>query len=704
MTASWLARWGVAAVLAAGGSGSSAAEAPPAADPSGPYKAVQHAFLREEFQAVVEGAQQFLRQHPEAPQAYRVWLWSGLSLDRVGRTADALGELRRLEAHLGPEQPLWAEVVFWQGDVSRRAGQLSEAKAVFQRLLERTPESLWAPHARQGLGLVYLQLESYERALRYFREVAAERGEGPMALEARLYEGLCQLKLRRFADAVEGLGPLVDRLGSEPVAAQAAVYLAESLAELQRYEEATQVYGHALRIGSASRWQALAQFGLGWVAYRAGRCADSVQAFERYLGQPDAEHQVEARYAQGVCLERLGREPEALVQLERAARAQPGHPLAREAQLAAAGLLQRQGRFAQAEALLHSLLVRGDRDWIARCHLRLGALFLDQGRAEQAREAFGRAKRADTPALRQSAMNGLGEVHVFYGDLPQARKQFQESVRVSPSSVAGAAAAHELGRLLLLEGKPGEAAGVFRELGAREEPEVAVLARLALALALIRHKDAESARAQLEVLRRQDPETRARAGYYLALLAMERQEEPVARRLAEETIAEAPRSEESASAWVMLADLKAARDSVGQARRWLAKMLGQRPELPRQHRGVLAKRLGDFARAEGAYAEAIAWYDQAESLLPRHAAEVTYRIASCYEEGGDLALAVERYLGIVPAPWRVRGILAAAKLLERQGRSRDAEALYKQLAGESVPEAKVVQERLAGWTLSETSN
>ena len=119
------------------------------------------------------------------------------------------------------------------------------------------------------------------------------------------------------------------------------------------------------------------------------------------------------------------------------------------------------------------------------------------------------------------------------------------------------------------------------------------------------------------------------------------------------------------------------------------------PVLAGRHRAKLAKRLGDYARMEHLYADAIRWYDVAGGFLPSLRPEVSYRIASCYEEGGDLEVAMHRYQLIERPPWHVRGQLALAKLLEREDRLKEARAIYERLAAEPIPEAEVVRERLA---------
>ena len=70
-------------------------------------------------------------------------------------------------------------------------------------------------------------------------------------------------------------------------------------------------------------------------------------------------------------------------------------------------------------------------------------------------------------------------------------------------------------------------------------------------------------------------------------------------------------------------------------------------------------------------------------------------MASCYEELGDVELALVRYQQIAQPPWRIRGQLAAAKLMERDGRWERATAIYQAITQQAVPEAKIAQERLA---------
>lgn len=661
------------------------------------YAALQHAFLREEFQAVATLAQTFLVEHPDAPEALRVRIWQVLSLDRLERSPEALEALDVLRARLTPDDPLWAEVLYWEGDICRRTFRMMPSKLAFQRLLERYPDSTWAPMAQLGLGVIYTHQQAFELARQRFHQLALQKAGSPLALDALLYEGFCNLRLKRFQETVNIVQPLLEQLEDPRTVSQAAFYLGEGFTGLERFGEAINAYRRAIKATEASTWSQLALFGVGWAGFRAGRCDESIEAFERYLSLQIPDHRTEALFAQASCLSQVGRQREALSLFGRVFDRDPDHPLAVESGLIIVDAYRQQERFTPAKQLLHALL-RRRLDARARAHvqLRLGAIALDQGNAAQAQTVYQLAAAADEPTVRQAALSGLGDIQIFLGNLDEAQRLYEEAVKRSEDTPLAMRATYQLGRIHLQRKAFDKAAAIFRQLV--EQPTAGLVedARLALALTSLNQGETNAARAQLEAIRGQRPSSAAaaRAAYYLALLMLEEGNEETAERLCRETIARAPRAEEAADARLLLADLLARRTSVRDAMDWL-KDSSQSANVPWRHRARIAKRVGDFAREEGAYVQAIRWYDEAMRLLPSLRGEATYRTASCFEDGGDHELAMLWYQAVPQPPWNIRGQLALAKLLERHDRLREATAIYELLAREPIPEADVVRERLA---------
>ncbi len=674
-----------------------AAPAAVRAEPTPGYPAIQRAFLREDFAATAMLAREFLVQYPHGAETPRVWLWLVLSLDKLQRAAEALDQLDRLKERLTPSDSFWAEVLYWEGDISRRTMELSRAKGAFQRLLEQYPGSNWAAQGQLGLGLVYFHQQAFEQAISHFHEVGLRRATTPVALDALLFEGLCQFRLKRFDDAVRTFRPLLVRLKDRTAVTQASFYLGESLSALERFDEAALAYQRASLASELTSWSRLAQFGMGWAYYRLDRCQDSLEAFDRYLEAGPREHRLEALFAQGSCYARLGQEGDAERRFKELTRADPRHPLVLEAAMALADFHRKEGRPAEARRLLHRFLTPGLAGQ-ARAHIqvKLGAVALDEGNVAQARTVFELARETTDPVILQAALSGLGDVHVVLGDLTTAVARYQEAVAVAEKSAVGTYALYQVGRIRLQQDDADGAVEVFQRLRVGPDHQFANEARIALIIAYLRRKDERLAQAQIDGIRKQWPgtEVAARAAYYQALLLFDRGEEGATQKLCQETILKAARSDEAIDARLLLADLRLQWSTPQEVAQWLGSMYAA-VGLPPAHRAKLAKRLGGLAKDRQAFAEAIRWYERAMSSLPAMAGEATYRIASCYEEGGDLALAMEWYGRIRQDVWRVRGQLALGKLLERQERWREAETLYVRLSKESIPEAQVAEERLA---------
>jgi len=667
-----------------------------AGESSAGYLTIQGAFLREDFAQVVPLAQRFILQHPDAPEVPRVWLWLSLSLDRLEQADEALRELNRLKARLRPGEALWVEALFWEGEISRRAFDMARARSAYEQLLAEAPASSWSTQAQLGLGLIALHEQAFDEAIAHFHAVASQEAGTASGLDAQLYQGLAHLQTNEFQEAAMILQPLVSRLREPVNRAQAACYLGESLSGLGRHADAAEQYRQALAAAPASQWGRVAQFGLGWAQFKAGACEESVRAFEAYLAHPEAEHHTEALYAQGHCLLQLTREPEALARFEQIVSRSPDHALALDSGFLLVESYRRQGRLVLAKELLHALIRRHRTPASqGQIQLRLGAIALEQGNGAQARTIFNLAAEHEEAAIRQAALSGLGDVQLFFGHLGSARRFYEEAMRLDPGASVAAYAQYQLGRIHLQAGAFEQAVRIFQQLLHAEDQALADDAHLALVIAYLNQQEHALARGLLAAIRRQRPTEAlaARAAYYEALLALGDGDDAAAARLCQELVARAPASDEALEARLLLADLEvqagAASEAIDALRR-----LYEEGSLSRSHRAKLAKRLGDFARTDGRYPEAIQSYAEAAQLWPSLDAEAAYWSASCYEAGGDLDLASRWYQQADQPPWQLRGQLAVAKLLERQERLGEARAIYERLAGQPIPEAGLIQERL----------
>ena len=661
------------------------------------YPMIQRAFLQEEFERVRALAQTFITEHPAVPEAGRVRLWLALSLERLQQTGTALEELDVLKTQLRSDDPLWPEALYWEGEISRRALQMLRAKSAYRQVLERGAASTWAPKAELGLGLVLLHQQAFQEARDHFHQTASVEPPSSLTLDARLLEGFCALRMGRHGEAVATLEPLIGQYRAPSEIAETAFYLGEALSGQERYDEALRAYQHAAASGAATPWSRAAQLNMGWVLAKLDRCEDSVQMLNRYLASREAEHRAEALFVQAGCLMRMNQEPEALSRLQEIVGQGSNQPLTVESGLLLIDAYRRQDRPDMAETVARALLDRpleaALRDQV---QLQLGVVVLERSDPLAATALFEPLLRSETISTRQGALIALGDVEVSRGNLDGAKARYEEAVSAAEDSTLGARALYQIGRIQSRAGAWEDAVDTFQRVLGTADEALADEARLELAMGHLNRNELEASRHLLRTIRGRQPDrpVGARAAYYEALLALEADDAMSAMQLCRETIERAPREDEALDARLLLAELQERLGSVPDARVPLRSAYDSE-RLPVSHRARLAKRLGDLAAAKRAYPEAIRWYEAAQRLLPLLDGEMTYRIASCYEEGGDTALALRWYRRADHGPWRIRGGLATARLLEREGRLAEAEATYLKLSGEPVPEAKTARERLA---------
>jgi tetratricopeptide (TPR) repeat protein len=668
------------------------------------YTEVQHAFLQEDFTAVTQLADAFLAQNPEAPESARVWLWLALSYDRLSEAHEALRELDQLKRRLPSKDPFWPEVLFWEGDISRRAFQMPRAKAAYSRLLKQHAGSSWAAQAELGMGLIELHHQAFEAAIPHFRAVSARGGETPAVQDARLFEGICQLQLKRYGKAIDALEQLLAGVQDPNVISQAAFYLGESYSGLEQFENAAAAYARAIQsTRKGSQWWRPSQFGLGWAHYRGSRCEESVEAFNAYLDGTASEHVTEALYARGSCLVKLGREAEAVDSFREIALRDPDHALALDSAFAVVDAYRRDGQFADAKKLLHDYLKhKTDPTSRAQIQLRLGAIALEQGNVLQARTVFTLATEDPDKSIRQSAYSGLGDVQLYFGNFVEAGKLYQQAADAGQETPAADRALFQRGRVHLQLNELKEAEAIFRRLADKKDSVVGDDARLALIITYMnRNEDAKACDIIMAIHQeRAGTPLAVRVAYYEALLAMAQEDMEGAKRFSHGLLAKAPMTDEAFEARLLLADMQLREKSPKAALTTLRSYFTQE-RLPVSQRAKVAKRIGDLLRDEHRYQEAIRWYAESMELMAAMTGEATYRIASCYEEAGDFEVAVSWYQKIDQAPWQVRGQLAAAKLLEqRLDRPAQAKEIYEALAKEPIPEAKLIRERLSSWRAS----
>jgi tetratricopeptide (TPR) repeat protein len=229
---------------------------------------------------------------------------------------------------------------------------------------------------------------------------------------------------------------------------------------ITRTRSAAEQHGWLAELGWASYWDASLRIYLGDMA---GTAELAGQAFDRFLAAGEPVGQCRAAMLRSAALRYAGD-------------LRASEPLAR------AGL-------ALAERL-------GDPLLLARAHQAASEILLVTGRAgeaeEHSRAALAFAGQLDSVVELARVICGLGDVLRASGRAAEARQSYSESARLySRSGVAWFRAYPMLnqGLMALLDGQPGEAEPLLREILAGGRPQFLGTAHLGLAVTSAHHRD-----------------------------------------------------------------------------------------------------------------------------------------------------------------------------------------------------------------------
>lgn len=300
---------------------------------------------------------------------------------------------------------------------------------------------------------IFWQQPAADPAALFARAVALQQ-EGKLEDAAREYRAALKQK-PDYVEAHANLGVVLSRLG--------------------RYEESVSAYEAAYKL-APQLYQI--QLNLGIAHYRNSQFARAVESFEIVLArQPDI---VQARQLYGVALVALGRDEDAIKQLEGLRDASPpdatvlyalGLACLRAGKAGFRATLERLAAFPEGEAALHLLQGQAffrDREFehaleelkgaekrnpeLPRLYYILGLTHLQLAQNKEAVAAFENALRRaprDAATLYQLALAFESD-----GDLPAAEKNLRESLSLAPDSPESNALA---GRILFKQGRHTEA-------------------------------------------------------------------------------------------------------------------------------------------------------------------------------------------------------------------------------------------------------
>jgi tetratricopeptide (TPR) repeat protein len=318
-------------------------------------------------------------------------------------------------------------------EVSRVLYGLMSAGRI-RRVATAAPPAERLDHSRllehRNLGVAFYRTGMFSEAEREFRRV--EELE-PADADAPFHLGLIALQQSRWADALAALERAIERAGRLPAILHNKALALEGLGRL---DEAEATLADAVE---GDRDDPRLWTGWGLLALRRDEVALAMERFARSReGYRDAVPPARWYWGTAWAEAHSGNWADGIATVREGVETYPSNPVLRTT---LGVLLEGTGEVAEAEIHLRHAL--GEDPTIPQVSKNLGDLLYRAGRWEEAEEAFQRSAIL-APTLGDDLFFKLGNLACRRGDLPAARRHWEEALAINPehalarSNLAGA--------------------------------------------------------------------------------------------------------------------------------------------------------------------------------------------------------------------------------------------------------------------------
>jgi len=440
-------------------------------------------------------------QYPDSGFAQNLGTTLGEVYYRLGQHSAAANELQQRLPDLTGTEELRALLLL--GETYNQLERPDAARTQYQSVLDRAPNSSYAPLARYGLAWQHYRTERYEAAARTFEKVRST--SGPLATKATYYEAVNRALLDETERAVQLFRAVLDARSEERLAAEAQYELGLLLYQQQQYGAAADAFRTVTRDSASTDRMGTAYYWLGNAYLASDQLDRALEAYSRAIDRGAAPTSVivEVRFQKAWTLYQNGRYAEAgplfrslanrhpntsrgqaalfwgadtFYQQERYDRARPlfqgfldTSPEGRRragAQYALAWTHFKERRFEDAARLFRVFLStyenRSDRSVPYRqdAQLRLGDCYFALKRYEDAIAAYDRAKGAGTDYAAYQSGRAL-----YFADRPDdALDRLQQVVDRAADSPWRPNALYRIGDIHFQQQRYEEARSAFRQL------------------------------------------------------------------------------------------------------------------------------------------------------------------------------------------------------------------------------------------------
>lgn len=269
--------------------------------------------------------------------------------------------------------------LYFAGLCFRELKRVPEATAVFRRITEDHPESVWANRARFEVGETFYQQKDFNLAAQTFQNIYRDRPSDQWETLAYYRMACVDMQQNNFKAAEEKLTILADDNKDPMLLSNITYLLSEALAEQKKVTHLIDILESAQK---TKRKSVDNMYRLIWGYTAQGDYKKAIDLANDFLStQLDADLTPRALLVQGYAFNKLGKLPEAFASYQLVVENFPATPYAAKATQLAAMNYYRAGQFKAVTTQVNSLwesIDNGVRNhypetlyWLAQAHLKL---------------------------------------------------------------------------------------------------------------------------------------------------------------------------------------------------------------------------------------------------------------------------------------------------------------------------------------------
>lgn len=274
-------------------------------------------FLSGQYSEAVTGYRNFLKDQSDDPLSAKAKFRLATALYRLQQFDEAEPLLTELAATASRDEP-YRPVLLALGDIYFQRGEWKSAEFHFNEYVSTTADLPSLDDALLKLGLSRQRQERGEEALQIFDRLIERYPQSPHRLQAMFERGQVLVGLKRLDEAVKAFEAVVAEDGDSRFAPHALNHLAAIAAQRNDPQQAASHYARVAQSSAATDTKADAMFQQGQSLMAAQQYTEAEKAYarfiERFASHPRAP---EARARLAIAVARQDRHADALAEIER---------------------------------------------------------------------------------------------------------------------------------------------------------------------------------------------------------------------------------------------------------------------------------------------------------------------------------------------------------------------------------------------------